>query len=147
MTYKVLERSDLDMIADLYVKAFNGPPWHDKWTNESAIKRLGQMLGCEDSYGLVAYEAHKPVGMVLGNMEYFYDCTHFHLKELCVDPSIQGKGIGAKLMKTFMERLKEKGVDEVLLWTLRCNEMLSFYNKQGFKVEEDLVVMMHAIQS
>lgn len=55
-----------------------------------------------------------------------------------VDPSVQGKGIGDQLIKTFMGRLKEKGGDEVLLWTLRCNERLSFYNKQGFKVGEDL---------
>lgn len=145
ITYKSLERSDLEAIGDLYVKAFNGPPWHDKWTKETAIKRLGQMIGCEDSYGLIAYDADKPIGMVLGNMEYFYDCTHFHLKELCVDPDIKGKGIGSKLMKEFMERLKEKKVDKLLLWTLRCSEMLSFYNKQGFKVEDDLVVMMHSI--
>lgn len=146
MTYKVMEQIDLEHIAALYVEAFNGEPWNDKWTKETAMKRLDQMLGCKDSFGLVAYEGDRPVGMVLGNKEYYYDSTHFHLKELCVDQSIKGKGIGSKLVEEFIKRLQEQGVDEVLLWTLRCNEMLGFYNKQGFKVEDGLIVMMRSLK-
>lgn len=147
MIYKVMEDADLENIAQLYVEAFNGEPWNDKWTRETAMKRLDQMLGCRDSLGLVAYEEDQPVGLVLGNKEYYYNSVHFHLKELCVDRSIKGKGIGSKLLDEFMKRLQEQGVSKVLLWTLRCNEMLSFYNKKGFQVEEALMVMSCSINS
>lgn len=145
MEFKVMKREDLGQVAELYVGAFNGEPWRDKWTVETAAKRLGQMIGCEDSFGLIAYDEGKVVGMALGNKEYYYDCVHFHFKELCVDTTIKGKGIGSKLVAEMVRRLKEDGVAEILLWTLRCNEMLGFYEKQGFTVCNELMIMTRSL--
>lgn len=145
MEFKVMTRENLDQVVDLYVGAFNGAPWHDKWTVETAKKRLGQMIGCEDSLGLIAYEHNKVVGMALGNKEYYYDAVHFHFKELCVDTTIKGKGIGSQLVDEMVRRVKADGVTEMLLWTLRCNEMLGFYQKQHFKVSDELMIMKRSL--
>lgn len=145
MEFKIMTREDLDKIVELYVGAFNGAPWYDKWTVETAKKRLGQMIGCEDSLGLIAYDNNKVVGMALGNKEYYYDAVHFHFKELCVDTAIKGKGIGSKLVDEMVRRVKVDGVTDIILWTLRCSEMLGFYEKQNFKVSDELIIMRRSL--
>lgn len=141
MQFKIMTKNDLDQVARLYVEAFNGAPWYDQWTVEMVKKRLGQMLGCEESLGIIAYHNHQVLGLALGNKEYYYDAIHFHLKEVCVDPTIKGQGIGSKLMDELVKRVEIEGVSEIFLWTLRCNEMQSFYEKQNFKVEDKLMIM------
>ena len=136
-----MTRDDLDQVAKLYVEAFNGAPWYDQWTIETAQKRLGQMMGCEESLGIMAYDDKKVIGLALGNKEYYYDAVHFHLKEICVDPTIKGQGIGSKLIEEVVKSVKAEGITEIFLWTLKCNEMKGFYEKQDFQVADDLMIM------
>lgn len=141
MKFKIMTRDDLDQVAKLYVEAFNGAPWYDQWTIETAKKRLGQMIGCEESLGIMAYEDKKVIGLALGNKEYYYDAVHFHLKEVCVDPTIKGQGIGSKIIEEVVKSVKAEGITEILLWTLKCNEMKGFYEKQDFQVADELMIM------
>ena len=141
MKFKIMTRDDLDQVAKLYVEAFNGVPWYDQWTIETAKKRLGQMIGCEESLGIMAYEDKKVIGLALGNKEYYYDAVHFHLKEVCVDPTIKGQGIGSKIIEEVVKSVKAEGITEILLWTLKCNEMKGFYEKQDFQVADELMIM------
>jgi ribosomal protein S18 acetylase RimI-like enzyme len=79
--------------------------------------------------------------MILGSIEYYYDAVLFQIKELCVDPKIKGAGIGSKLLSEFITRLKAKGIDRVILLTLKTNETEGFYKKHGFKTFENMIMM------
>jgi predicted N-acetyltransferase YhbS len=139
--YKELSKEHIREIAEIYVDAFNSEPWNDKWTIESASKRISQMVNCEGFDGLVAYEEEKLIGMILGNHEYYYDAMIFQIKEFCVDLKIKGAGIGSKLLGEFIMRLKTKGIDRITLVTLRSQETEGFYKKHGFETIDDMTLM------
>ena len=145
MIYLELEEKHLPALAELYVEAFNAPPWNDQWTVESAAKRLSQMMNCEGFYGLVSVEDDRICGMILGNHEIFYDCTHFNIKEFCVDIKLRGAGVGTKLLDEFLSRLKERGIDEAILFTSRTDGTEGFYHKRGFRSFNSMVMMGKAL--
>ena len=139
--YKELTKEHIREIAEIYVDAFNSEPWNDKWTSESASKRISQMINCEGFDGLVAYEDEKLIGMILGNHEYYYDAMLFQIKEFCVDVKVKGTGIGAKLLNEFTTRLKTKGIGRIVLLTARTDGTEGFYKKHGFESFEGMVMM------
>ncbi|MGL4345588.1 MAG: GNAT family N-acetyltransferase [Cellulosilyticaceae bacterium] len=147
MRYETLTREHLDEIVPFYIEAFNGPPWHDRWTEETTQKRLIQMMNCEGFQGMVCYDESEIVGMILGNHEYYYDGMHFQIKEFCTDPKAQGKGIGSRLLESFMKVLEEDGIDEVVLLTTRSEMTEGFYQKRGFKTSEEIIVMSQSLKN
>jgi ribosomal protein S18 acetylase RimI-like enzyme len=141
IVYKELIREHINEIAEIYVDAFNCEPWNDEWTIESASKRISQMMNCEGFDGLIVCEDEKILGMILGNHEHYYNGMHFHIKEFCVDLNLRGKGVGAQLIEEFTQRLKYKGIDEIILCTSRGDVTEGFYRKHGFKSFEGMVMM------
>lgn len=139
--YRELTKEHIDEIAEIYVRAFNSEPWNDEWTVETAAKRISQMINCEGFDGLVACEDEKILAMILGNHEYYYNGMHFQIKEFCVDLNLRGKGIGVKLIEEFTNRLKSKGIDQIILFTARGDKTEGFYKKHGFKNFEEMIMM------
>ncbi|KKI88842.1 hypothetical protein WQ54_29210 [Bacillus sp. SA1-12] len=61
--------------------------------------------------------------------------TNQHVMEidLAVDPDYQGKGIGRKLLETYMQLAIEKGIYKLSLRVLATNaDAIQFYKKCGF---------------
>lgn len=141
MRFERLEKKNIGEIANIYMKAFNAPPWNDKWTVETASKRLLQMLSHEASYGLVAYEEDNLVGMILGYEEQYYDGIKFEIKEFCTDPTLSGGGRGTKLLNEFERHLYEKGINDIILLTCRAEATQGYYQRRGYKDYEDMVLM------
>nr|WP_207731486.1 GNAT family N-acetyltransferase [Clostridium botulinum] len=133
--------SDIKEVVDIYVHTFNSPPWNDKWTIETASKRLYQMINCESSYGLVAYEDELICGMILGSEEQYYDGVVFNIKEFCVRNDIRNKGLGTKIFEEFENRLKGKGITEITLVTTKDYSTEGFYKKRGLQSNNEMVVM------
>ncbi|ATD54465.1 GNAT family N-acetyltransferase [Clostridium chauvoei] len=141
MRYEEMKKEDIEILTELYINAFNREPWNDKWTIETVIKRLTQMVNCEGFYGMVAYEEDKPVGVILGNHEYYYNGMQFNIKEFCVDTTIQSKGLGSIVLEEFTSRLKSRGIDEITLLTTKSEKAEGFYKKRGFDSIENMVTM------
>ena len=141
MNFKEIELSDIDVITNMYVDTFNSPPWNDKWTFQTASKRLTQMMNCEGAYGILAYKDDIIYGMILGCEEQFYTEVIFNIKEFCINNKMKGKGLGTSILEEFQERLKSRGVSEIILLTLKGESPEKFYNKKGF-VNYDKMVMM-----
>lgn len=141
MRYEEMKQEDIKVLTELYINAFNKEPWNDKWTTEIVLKRLNQMVNCEGFYGVVAYEEDNPVGMILGNHEYYYNGMQFNIKEFCVDTTIQSRGLGTKVLEEFIERLKIRGIDEIILLTTKSEKAEGFYKRRGFNTIENMVTM------
>lgn len=139
MVFEEIKNADLNNIAKVYVKTFNAEPWNDKWTIELAHNRLMQMASCEGFYGLLLKDADKIIGIILGNQEYYFTGMQFVIKEFCIDPDFQGKGLGKNLLSEFSARLKEKGIIEIYLFTSK--EQSGFYKKYGFGELNNIVFM------
>lgn len=48
LEYKTITLDDVKDIAEMYVETFNSEPWNDRWTINTASKRLHQMINVED---------------------------------------------------------------------------------------------------
>ena len=141
LDFTFIEKSHLSEIAEMYVEAFNAPPWNDEWTIETASKRILQMMNCEGFSGLACFDDNLLCGMILGNMEYFYDGIHFVIKEFCVRLNRRGTGIGSNLLNEFENKLLKMGVSNTYLFTSRTDETESFYNKRGYNSLTSMVMM------
>ena len=145
LTYKKMEVSDISQMTRLYIETFNAPPWNDNWTEETASRRLHQMIHAEDFYGLCAYREGELCGLILGVMEQFYDGMHFLLREFCVSNRRRGGGLGTEIYRQFEAELARLGVGEITLSTLRGRQTEHFYQKLGFQNDETLVFMKKTI--
>lgn len=139
--FKQIEIEDTDELAEIYVESFNAYPWNDRWTVETASKRLHQMINCESFYGIKAYIDLNLCGMILGNEEQFYNGVVFNIKEFCIKNSLRGNGIGTEIFKEFEKRLKLRNIDEIILCTLKNENTEGFYNKMGLKSNSQMTVM------
>lgn len=141
LDYKDMQLSDLDYLIDMYIESFNSEPWNDKWTKETAYKRLHAMINVEDFYGLCAYKDKEICGMIIGCREQYYDGIIFNLREFCVKNSLRGYGIGQKIMNQLEMRLKSQNVTEIVLYTTRNHMTEGFYKNCNFKTYDNMTVM------
>ncbi len=141
MYYKEITLDHLEELASLYVETFNSEPWNDEWTISTARKRLQQMINTEDSYGLCAYEDQVLCGAILGCMEQFYNGKMFNVKEFWVKNGMRGQGLGTQIFSKFEKYLKEKQVEQIILFTSRGDFTEHFYHKQNMKTNPGMVFM------
>lgn len=140
-TFETITQAHLTQLANLYVRAFNAPPWNDRWTAGSATGRLSLMMRAEGSFGLVMYDEKGVCGMMLGGREFYYDCMHFQIKELFTDPRVQGTGAGTALLEESERRLKKMDIRKVYLFTVRDEATEGFYQRRGYTPKENMIVM------
>lgn len=142
MKFRELTIEDIPSVATLYVAAFNAWPWKDQWTEATAGKRLRQMLQRPSAYGLLAYDEDGHIcGMILGDEEQFYNGPQFQVREFCVDNSRRGQGLGTQLYQELERRLRQRGIAEVVLYTLRHRATQGFYEKMGMQIHEEMICM------
>lgn len=141
MYFEEITLDHLDELASLYVETFNSKPWNDEWTIVTATKRLHQMISGEDSYGLCAYQDEGMCGAILGCMEQFYDGIMFNVKEFWVKNGMRGCGIGTQIFSEFEKRLKEKQINEIILFTSKGDFTEHFYHKQNMESNPHMIFM------
>ena len=125
----------------LYLKVFNAKPWNDKWTIETAFKRLNDIYTTPNFEGFLYIEEDEIKGAVLGNYEQFYDGIHYNLKEMFISNELQGTGIGSKILNKLEERLKDLSVTTIILFTSKGNKTSNFYLKNGFCEFKSMAMM------
>lgn len=138
---KELKIHQIEECAKLFVKTFNEEPWNEKWTLDKALKRILDYHKSAGFKGSIYIEEGKIIGVILGNKEQWFNGEIFSIKEFYVDSSVQGKGIGKKLITKFEKELKEEGISSVQFWTLKGSMALEFYKKLGYEVSESYVIM------
>lgn len=136
-----IKNEHLIQCSELFTKVFNNKPWNDKWTLETANKRLNDIFVAPNFEGVVYIEEDEIKGAIFGNYEQYYDGIHYNLKELFISNEIQGTGIGRKLIAELEGRLKEIGVTAILLFTSKGNGTNNFYLKNNFTELSEMAIM------
>ncbi|WP_294405806.1 GNAT family N-acetyltransferase [uncultured Clostridium sp.] len=132
---------NIEEITELYMDAFNNPPWNDKWTYETAGRRLQDIINTPGYIGMSYYIDGVPQGMIMGRCEQYYDGKYFQILEFCIRSSAQGSGYGRILLEEFTHMLKVENIVNVFLLTLHGQKTEGFYNKNGFITSEDMIFM------
>ena len=83
----------------------------------------------------VAVENGKIIGTVMAG----HDGYRGYIHHTCVVEQFRGNGIGAALVQKAVEAVKAEGINKVFLVVFKTNEKgNAFWEKQGFKIREDL---------
>jgi predicted N-acetyltransferase YhbS len=105
---------------------------------EAAIGLVDHMLSRPDVYGLVA----EVDGRIVGSVFLWKDDSVAGVAPITVDPAVQNKRVGRKLMEAVLERAQEQEIASVRLVQAAYHaRSLSLYTKLGFIVREPLAVM------
>jgi aminoglycoside 6'-N-acetyltransferase I len=142
LNIRLLTDDDLPVVTALYAAVFNGPPWHDAWTPESAAARVHDAVRTPGALGLVAWQDGRLAGCLLGYREQWYDGVHFYLKELFVDPVRQRHGIGTHLLQELRRHLERDQVSRIYLLTERDSAGAAFYSGQGFSQSPRMTMLV-----
>lgn len=121
------ERDDLPAVARLDRAAF-GPLWSYR---EAVLRAVLDQVACF----LVAEWAGRPVGYVLGTR---YRHDHAHIVRLAVEPRLQSRGIGARLLAEAWAHCAAQGVRWISLNTQEENlRSQRLYHWFGFRPSGD----------
>jgi len=110
--------------------------WHEtglSQTDTDSLNDLAQQLAWDSDLVLVAEEEGNVVGVVVGTI----DGTRAYFHRLAVHPSMQGRGIGRKLVEAIEKRFRQRGVNRVLIMVNQNNPgVLPFYHALGYEVQK-----------
>ena len=79
------------------------------WTEESAGKRIHQVLSMEDSYSLILEDGNLVLGFVMGYFKQYDDIVGYTLEEIVIAFEHQNKGIGSALLQEIERQVRERG--------------------------------------
>ncbi|MEH2086365.1 GNAT family N-acetyltransferase [Nostoc sp.] len=130
----------LDKCAHLYVEVFNGKPWNEQWTFETARTRLFEIINTPGFVGFV-FKQDELLGFVAGYCKQGQKSKSFYLEEICVQPYKQHQGIGTKLLNQLMDTLTVMKVTGVYLLTKKDGQAEAFYTKHGYQRSQQMIFM------
>jgi ribosomal protein S18 acetylase RimI-like enzyme len=127
-------KKDFEEIANL-IKTEYLKHYKEKWTKNSALRTLDYYWKVGKIF--VAEIEKKVVGFVIVREEYYNDGKSIMVEELVVDGSLQGKGLGRKLMDFVEDYCIKNKIKFVWLITNRKASAFKFYKKIGYKFKEN----------
>jgi len=136
-----INKTDYDMCAKSLVETFGKEPWCEHWTYQQAFERIDEMMASRMSRGYVIADADTVVGMCIGRIMTYMDFKEFFIDEFSVNPSVQGQGLGSRLIEHIDLQLKKENVGNMSLNTEEDKPSVKFYEKNGFKIKRQIVFM------
>jgi len=99
-------------------------------------------LRMNGGYCFVAEEGGRVVGSVMAGS----DSRRGYIYHLAVKESMQGTGIGRKLMTLSENALREAGIEKAHLFIYTDNPALEFYRRIGWHDRHDITVMSKVLR-
>lgn len=130
----VLDGTYTGEMAELFRKAFRGEPWNDDWSDPVQLgEYIKEISGSYNAlnYGLII--DGRLAAMSVGMIRHWWEGTNYNIEELCVDPDLQGQGVGTRFMKLIENDIKGRGLCGIFLQTDNDKPSYRFYQKSGFK--------------
>lgn len=110
------------------------------WNENTAAKRIHQVLSMEDSYGLIAENENSVLGFAMGYFKQYDDIIGYTLDEIIIAYQYQNKGIRSMLLGELEQQVKEKGASCVELQAVNDDMHERYYGKAGYKNAKNFVM-------
>lgn len=140
MNISEMNLNDINCVLQLYIEHYNH---HEAccWTEETARKRIHQVLSMEDSYSLIMKnDEGNAIGFVMGYFKQYDDIIGYTLEEIIISSENQNKGLGSVLLQEIENRVKEKGASCVELQAVSDEMHERYYGKAGYKNAANFVM-------
>lgn len=142
MTLRDFSPEDLEACVEIFQRTFAEPPWSENWAAEVVRARMRQMLETPGFRGVVGVDGSgAAIAFAMGVAEPWHEGSHFNLREICVAPEHQRKGLGGRLMAHLQEIVVAEGARRIYLLTARGDLSEAFYQKLGFYTSPKMILM------
>ena len=140
MRINVMNIEDIDLVLPLYIEYYND--YEDScWTEETAKRRIKQVLTIDDSFSLIMKDDNDVVcGFVMGYFKQYDDILGYTLEEIVILYRYQNKGLGSILLATLESKIKEMGASCIELQAVNDEMHERFYGKAGFSNARNFVM-------
>jgi predicted N-acetyltransferase YhbS len=137
MKLRIAKGADVAAINQLVNSAYRGESSKKGWTTEADLldgirtseSSLSEMVNRNNAVILLAEEE----GVLLGCVFLEKQAAVLYLGMLTVRPDLQGKGLGAHLMKAAEQRARETGCDHIKMTVITGRKELgAYYQRKGF---------------
>ncbi|NIK76805.1 GNAT superfamily N-acetyltransferase [Paenibacillus castaneae] len=132
----------LEECVDLFIDVFTREPWNDVYESRDQVKRFFENHFNNNYFlGYVAIVDKEIIALSLGMRKPWIEGMEYYIDEFCVSAKMQRSGVGSQFMKLIEIDLKAKNLNSVLLLTDKYYPSHQFYEKVGYRVVEDTIVM------
>jgi GNAT superfamily N-acetyltransferase len=132
---------DFQKCLQLFIHVFNGEPWYDKWTDDTAFNYLQELVDNKRFLGYTLWDNGKLAGAVFAHMKSHYKGDEIFVDELFVSPDCQRSGCGMALMGAVDKFAKENFIISITLLTGLGKPSFQFFSKFGCKHLDYLAFM------
>lgn len=139
MNIREMNIKDIEVVLPLYISYYNEVE-DCCWTEETAGKRIHQVLSMEDSYSLILEEDNKAIGFAMGFFKQYDDIVGYTLEEIVIAKEFQNQGIGSKFLQDLESRVKDKGAACVELQAVNDEMHERYYGKAGYYTADNFVM-------
>lgn len=137
-----LTQARLADCVSLYIRAFSGAPWYDEFPSEQPVyDYFEHFLRLDAFLGYIAVVDGKVAALSVGMKKPWIGGVEYYIDEFCVDPDLQGMGIGSQFLADIEKDLSARGMRGMLLNTEESYPAYRFYRKNGFEKLGDLCVL------
>lgn len=139
MEIREIKLEDIASILPFYISYYNEQEG-GCWTEDTAGKRIRQVLSMEGSFGLIMMEGSETIGFVMGYFKQYDDIVGYTLEEIVVAAKYQNKGYGKLLLKELEAQVRQKGAACIELQAVTDEHHEHYYGKAGFKNAKNFVM-------
>jgi aminoglycoside 6'-N-acetyltransferase I len=145
MELSPITADNLNDCIDIFIQAYNAPPWNFNWTAEIAKQYLLEYTGTPYFVGFILYDDGAAVGAVLAHKKTWWTNNQLFIDEFFISPAKQRMGYGKKLMDHCNQYAKEKKLEILVLMTNKYMPSFKFYNKISYTTTEQFVFMFKQV--
>lgn len=137
-----LDKDKVEACIDLFIETFSKEPWNDVYESRQQVKDFIENHRANNYFvGYVGEIDGQVVALSIGMMKPWINGMEYYIDEFCIATDLQGQGIGSKFIDLIEGDIKARGMNAMILNTERNFPSRKFYEKNGFEVLEDLVVL------
>ena len=145
-TIRPYQSGDLSGCVQLFMAAYNGEPWRNHWTEDTAMRYLKEFAEYKRFLGWVALEGGQLAGALFGRRKVWWTNDELFVEELFIHPEHQGKGHGKRLLQVAEEYCAKTGLAGVTLLTDRNMPAMAFYKQNGYETADHVTFLYKVVQ-
>lgn len=145
MKIKEISLNDLEQCSDLLIQAYNGEPWNNNWTTETAKKYLQEFMDSTRFIGFALLNDNNIIGAAFCHERTWWTNDELYIDELYISPNYQNQGCGKQLLQFIEQYIKDNKLAGITLLTNKYMPALKFYNKNEFTNAEHVIFMYKEI--
>ena len=137
-----IKEQDLVICANILQEAYGKSPYNESFINDNAHKYiLEKYNNCKNDSFVSVGDNLEILGFIFFRLSAWSNGLQAILEEIVVNPLSQNAGVGKALMEYSCNYLNSKGIKSIILWAKNDKRLLNFYDKHGFSIADDFVVM------